>query len=175
MTEQNAPPESDVAASQTEERADKPGPAQTEDLDAKLAASDDRWRRAVADLDNYRKRAGREIDNARHSEREHVAALFLPVVDGLEQALPYVKPEDDGLRTGIEAVRAQAIEGLKRLGFPRIDQTGVPFDPQIHEVVTVVGNPGVPPQTVVQVVRPGYGMPGRILRPAGVVVTPSGA
>jgi molecular chaperone GrpE len=143
--------------------------------EARLAAADDRWRRAVADLDNYRKRTVRELDAAREMERRRVAAVFLPVIDGLEQALAFVPADDQALRAGIEAVRGQAIDGLRNLGYPRIDAVGVPFDPELHEVVSVVTDHRLPPQTVVEVVRPGYGTVGRMLRPAGVVVTAAGA
>jgi molecular chaperone GrpE len=138
---------------------------------SRIAVAEDRWRRAVADLDNFRKRAVREIESAREHERARVAVVFLPVVDGLEQAIAFVPGDDEALRSGIDVVRMSAIEGLSRLGYPRIDQVGVPFDPQLHEVVSVVENAELPPQTVVAVVRPGYGTASRMLRPAGVVVT----
>jgi molecular chaperone GrpE len=132
---------------------------------------EERWRRAVADLDNVRKRTLREIEAARERERADVATVFLPVVDGLEQAIVFVPADDEALRSGIDAVRASAVDGLSRLGYPRIDAVGVPFDPRLHEVVSVVENAELPPQTVEAVIRAGYGAPSRILRPAGVVVT----
>jgi molecular chaperone GrpE len=144
----------------------------SEDLEARLAACEDRWRRTAADLDNFRKRTARELDAAREAERRRVASVFLPVIDGLEQASGFIPAEDDALRAGIEAVRGQAIEALNRLGYPRIDDVGAAFDPELHEVVTVVETPDVPPQSVVGVLRPGYGTAGRVLRPASVVVTP---
>jgi molecular chaperone GrpE len=142
-----------------------------DDPDSRVAAAEDRWRRAVADLDNVRKRTVREIESAREQERARVAVAFLPVVDGLDQAMGFVPAEDEALRSGINAVRVSAVEGLGRLGYSRIDEVGVPFDPQLHEVVSVVENGELPPQTVVAVVRPGYGAASRMLRPAGVVTT----
>ena len=145
--------------------------AATDDPESRIAAAEDRWRRALADLDNLRKRTAREIESAREHERAQVAVVFLPVVDGLEQAIAFVPPEDEALRSGIDVVHRSAVDGLSRLGYPRIDQVGVPFDPRLHEVVSVVENAELPPQTVVAVIRPGYGTASRILRPAGVVAT----
>jgi molecular chaperone GrpE len=145
--------------------------AAADDPQSRIVEAEDRWRRAAADLDNMRKRTAREIESAREQERARVAAVFLPVVDGLEQAIAFVPAEHEALKSGIDAVRMSAIDGLSRLGYPRIDDVGVPFDPQLHEVVSVVPNGELPPQTVVAVVRPGYGTASRMLRPAGVVVT----
>jgi molecular chaperone GrpE len=142
-----------------------------DDAESRIERAEDRWRRAVADLDNFRKRSAREMETAREHERTRVAVVFLPVVDGLEQAIAFVPPEDEALRSGIDVVRMSAIDGLSRLGYPRIDEVGVPFDPQLHEVVSVVQNSELPPQTVVTVVRPGYGTASRMLRPAAVVAT----
>jgi molecular chaperone GrpE len=160
--------------------ASAPPPAPTaavaaDDPESRVIAAEDRWRRAAADLDNVRKRTVREIESAREDERARVAVVFLPVVDGLEQALAFVPADDEALRSGIDVVRMSAIDGLSRLGYPRIDDVGVPFDPRVHEVVSVVESAELPPQTVVSVVRPGYGTALRMLRPAGVVVTAAGA
>jgi molecular chaperone GrpE len=68
------------------------------------------------------------------------------------------------------AVRDQAVNVLAQLGYPRDDEVGVPFDPVRHEVMALVDDPRFPPDTVVQVLRPGYGEPGHQLRPAAVAV-----
>lgn len=132
----------------------------------------DRWRRALADLDNLRKRHARELPREREAERAKVAAAFLPVVDNLELALDHAGADDPGaLVSGIRAVRDQAVEVLRSLGYPRYEETGVPFDPERHEVVSVVDEPDTTAGTVVQVLRPGYGEPGHQLRPAAVAVS----
>lgn len=101
-----------------------------------------------------------------------MAAAFLPVVDNLELALAHAGADDHGaIVSGVRAVRDQAVEVLRSLGYPRYEETGVPFQPEQHEVVSVVDAPDTAAGTVVQVLRPGYGEPGRQLRPAAVVVT----
>ncbi|MCS5732504.1 nucleotide exchange factor GrpE [Herbiconiux daphne] len=146
-------------------------PVPPDDQDLRLADLEDRWHRAVADLDNMRKRAAREIEFVRDAERARAASVFLPVVDGLQDAVTYARGQRAGLAEGMESIREQAIAALERLGYPRIDEVGVPFDPRIHEVVSVVERGDRPPRTVVAVARLGFGTPERLLRAAGVIVT----
>lgn len=143
-------------------------------LTAQLAAAEDRWKRAAADLDNHRKRMGREMEAARERERQRAARALLPVVDGLDRAIEFTATADDAVLSGIGAVRQQALDALGELGYPRIEALGAPFDPRLHEVVSVTRDPTLPPGTVAAVVRAGFGSPERMLRPAGVVVTREG-
>lgn len=132
---------------------------------------EDRWRRALADLDNLRKRHTREIPRERAAERERVAAAFLPVLDNIDLALRHAEADPSAIVEGIRTVRDQAIAVLARLGYEIQDESGVPFDPARHEVVAVVPpDEGTAPGLVVDVVRPGYGGPERQLRPAAVTV-----
>jgi molecular chaperone GrpE len=139
--------------------------------EARVAEAEDRWRRAAADLDNQRKRSVRDLEDARKQERARVASAFLPLLDDLERALEYAPDAEDPLLVGIDAVLQQAVHTLARLGYPQIDAAGAPFDPREHEVVSVERNSALPAGTVVNVVRPGYGSPGNVLRPAAVVVS----
>lgn len=140
--------------------------------DATLAELEDRWRRAVADLDNLRKRYARELDRERTAERNRVAAAWLPVLDNLELALSHAGADPASIVAGVQAVRDQALALLAALGYPRQDdEEGKPFDPARHEVVAVVdGSEDTPPGTVVRVLRPGYGEADRQLRPGAVAV-----
>ncbi|TWP53956.1 nucleotide exchange factor GrpE [Lentzea tibetensis] len=138
-------------------------PAQEQAPD--IAELEDRWLRAMAELDNVRKRHSRELERQRTAERARVASAWLPVLDNLELALGHAS--DDAFAEGVRATLDQAVEVLARLGYPRQDATGVPFDPAVHEVVTVQDDPDAPPNTVVRVLRPGYGD----LRPAAVAVS----
>ncbi|MET9735091.1 nucleotide exchange factor GrpE [Streptomyces sp. NPDC006458] len=155
----------------------EPGPdaatgtaAPDDEYAAALREAEDRWRRALADLDNLRKRHARELKGQAAAERARTAAAFLPVVDNLELALSHAAADPGAIVEGVRAVRDQAVNVLERLGYPRHAETGVPFDPARHEVVGVVQDPDADPNTVVQVLRPGYGEAERQLRPAAVTV-----
>ncbi|MGH3909569.1 MAG: nucleotide exchange factor GrpE, partial [Pseudonocardiaceae bacterium] len=137
---------------------------------AMVAALEDRLRRALADLENLRKRHARELDRQRAGEANRVAAAWLPVLDNLDLALGYADADPASIIDGIQKVRDQALAVLASLGFPRHDEVGVPFDPARHEVVNVVEDAEAEPGTVVRVVRPGYGEAERQLRPGAVTV-----
>ena len=135
-----------------------------------VAALEDRLRRALADLDNLRKRQARELERQRTAEANRVAAAWLPVLDNLDLALGHADADPSTIIEGVRAVREQALAVLASLGFSRQDEVGVPFDPARHEVVNVVDDSDAEPGTVVRVLRPGYGTPERQLRPGAVTV-----
>jgi molecular chaperone GrpE len=144
------------------------------DSDQELIRLQDRWRRAVADLDNVRKRHARELDRERAAERSRVAGAWLPIVDDLERAISHAGQQSDAVIEGVRSVLGQAVHVLTQLGYPRHADTGVPFDPERHEVVGVVDQADSAPGTVIEVLRPGYGEGARQLRPAAVVVSRRG-
>lgn len=159
------------AMTQTERSA---APLGTADDELTVTELTDRWRRALADLDNLRKRYVRDLDRERAAERTRVAGAWLPVLDDVELALVHAEADPDTIRTGLRVVRDKAVEVLARLGFPRQDQEGVPFDPARHEVVRIIDDPNTAPNTVVEVFRPGYGEGERLLRPTAVTVNAPG-
>ena len=126
-------------------------------------------RRALADLDNLRKRFERELARERSAERARVTRELLPLVDNLERALTHAGATAESLMEGTRAVLDDANAALHRLGYPRFDDAGAPFDPARHEAVATVAI-DAPPGTVVETVRPGYGTKEELLRPAAVVV-----
>jgi len=141
------------------------------DLQAQVAELQDRWRRALADLDNLRKRVARDMEQQRSRERARVAAEWLPVLDNLERALEHARADPSAIIEGVRAVRDQAVDVLKRLGFPRHEEdVGTTFDPSRHEAVRTVAGTDAPEGTIVEVVRPGYGDSEHQLRPSAVVV-----
>ncbi|MFC4592036.1 nucleotide exchange factor GrpE [Sphaerisporangium corydalis] len=143
-----------------------------EDGGRELSEMRDRWLRAVAELDNVRKRMARDADRQRLDERARVAAEWLPVIDNLELALKHAGADAGAVIEGVRAVRDQAVAVLAHLGFPRRDDVGTRFDPSRHEAVSTAPDPDADPGTVLEVVRPGYGDDGpRQLRPASVVVS----
>ncbi len=89
----------------------------------------------------------------------------------MELALAHADSDPQAVVEGVKAIRDQAVQVLSRLGFERHDEVGVPFTPELHEVVSVVAQPDLPSGTVIEVLRPGYGENGQQLRPATVVVS----
>jgi molecular chaperone GrpE len=143
---------------------------ETAELRAQVAQSDERYRRAVADFDNLRKRMARDADREREDERARVTARWLPVLDNLELALQHASAEPASIVSGLEAVRQQALAVLADLGFPLRADLNEPFDPSRHEAVAMMPDEEAKPGTVLRVVRPGYGTDERPLRPAAVIV-----
>jgi molecular chaperone GrpE len=142
--------------------------------EAGLAETEDRLRRALADLDNLRKRYHRELARERDAERRRAALEMLPVIDNLERALDHATPDCSPLADGIRVVHDQAVTALARLGFERFDDVGQPFNPARDEAVGAIDS-DAPPGTVVVAVRPGYRAGEDLLRPAGVVVAKGAA
>jgi molecular chaperone GrpE len=140
------------------------------DLDLELARSEDRYRRALADLDNYRKRSTQEVDRRVAEGRERIVGDWLEVVDSVDRALRMPGPENE-LAAGLRAVLEQMETILERQGVERIGTPGERFDPQLHEAIAVRETDEVPDRTVVEVARSGYRLGDRVLRPAQVVVS----
>jgi molecular chaperone GrpE len=130
---------------------------------------DERLRRALADLDNLRKRFDREVRRERAVERVQVLREVLPAVDDLERAIQHAEADPRATLAGVKVVRDRLVAVLERLGFPRFEDVGTRFDPRRHEAVGVVESDG-PDGSVVEAVRPGYGTSDEVLRPAGVIV-----
>src|SRR6266481_3605032 len=147
--------------------ADRPS---VDDLTARVAELEDLRLRALADLDNTRKRGAAQARTAAADAEARVAAQFLPVVDNLERALAHAQADPDAIIEGVRAVRDQADAILARLGFPRREEAGVRFDPARHEAVAVQAGTDADAGTVIEVVRAGYGDREHQLRPAQVVV-----
>ncbi|GII64193.1 protein GrpE [Sphaerisporangium krabiense] len=161
-------------APELEDVQDEEAETPVEDMEARIAELEDRWLRSAAELDNFRKRIARDAERIRTDERDRVAGEWLPIVDNLDLALRHARAAgaaESAIVEGVRAVRDQAIGLLARLGFPRHDEVGVPFDPKTHEAMGTVENAEVPAGTVVETVRPGYGEGRHQLRPASVIVS----
>jgi len=171
-----APPAgSDDAASAETTRPEGTGGADTiADQAAQIAELEDARLRALADLDNMRKRCAAQIRRAEDDARAAVARQWLPMIDSLDLALAHATADPATIVDGVEAVREQALGVLARLGFPRRDDRGARFDPTRHEAVATRPDPGTEADTVAEVVRPGYGEGDHQLRPAQVVVARPG-
>jgi molecular chaperone GrpE len=142
--------------------------AQDDGLQAELDRTQDRLRRALADLDNYRKRVTRETEQRIEQARDAVIGQWLDVVDSIERALSTSPPGPlhDGLRAFLDQIDAV----LARQGVARIGRPGERFDPERHEAIGVVESAEAEDQTILEVARSGYARGSRILRPAQVIV-----
>lgn len=137
------------------------------ELRAELARTQDRYRRALADLDNYRKRVEREGGRRAAEVRHALLREWLAAVDSVERALR-IEPGDPGLGAVLEQMEAI----LARHGVTRLAAAGVRFDPERHEAIAVQPSADVPDRTVLEVARSGFGADdGTVLRPAQVVVS----
>jgi molecular chaperone GrpE len=149
-----------------------------ERLQQALAESEERARshweqylRAVAELDNVRKRAQRDIEAANRYGLEKFASELLPVKDSLELAVQNAARADaSSLREGQEATLQLLARALEKLGVSVIDPLGEPFDPERHEAMMTRESGTAEPNSVLEVVQPGYELNGRLLRPARVIV-----
>jgi len=135
----------------------------------KLEEVHDRWVRAVADLENYRKRAQRERDEVQKFGVEKLVKDLLPVLDNLDRALAAVAA-DDPLVAGVKLVRTSLEQTLARHGVKGFSAMGQPFDPALHEALMQVPSAGVAPGTVVVEHARGFMLHERLIRPAMVGV-----
>ncbi len=148
--------------------------AQLEAARREAAAHHERYLRAVADLENFRKRMVREKDELRQFAAGRVIEDLLPVLDNLGFGLAAAKaPNADlaSLAGGIGMVETQFKAALVNHGLKEIHPAGQVFDPNLHEAVSQQPSTDVPEGSVLQVVRTGYSLNGRLLRPASVIVS----
>jgi molecular chaperone GrpE len=159
------------------------GPGQSapagEDLEALRARAAERDRylnlaqRTQADFENYRRSQRERESQDRKLMLANLVRDMLPVFDNLERALQAARDagETGPLAQGVHMVQAQFLDTLRRYGVTQIDALGQPFDHNLHEAITQQTVPNAPPNTVVQVLAPGFLLEDRVLRPAKVIVS----
>jgi molecular chaperone GrpE len=141
---------------------------------ADAAGHYDRYVRAMADHENFRKRVAREKDELRQYAASRVLEDLLPVLDNLGLGLAAARqPNADvkALADGVEMVQSQLKNALSQHGLVEINPAGQPFDAHQHEALSQQPSADVPEGSVLTVVRTGYALNGRLLRPAAVVVS----
>ncbi len=147
-----------------------------EALKQELADAKEQALRTAAEAQNIRRRAEIDADNARKFAVERFARDLLPVVDNLERALENA-PEDQAdeavkaVLEGVELTYRSFADMLEKHNLKAINPEGEPFDPQLHEAMSMVEAPGAEPNSVIQVVQKGYTLNERLLRAAMVVVS----
>ena len=154
---------------------DRPGRQEGEDplavAEAKAAENWSSYLRAMAELENVRKRAQRDVENAHRFAVEKLASELLPVKDSLEMGVEAGANADARtLLAGKEATLKLLARALERFNVSEINPQGEPFDPQLHEAMATQESTTAEPDSVLQVIQKGYQLNGRLLRPARVIV-----
>ncbi len=142
-----------------------------EELQAKADENWDRYLRASAELENVRKRAQRDVENARKFALERFGKELLTVRDTLEMGLAAGEGASaESLLEGKAATLKMLAAVMQQFGIEEVDPAGEPFDPEFHEAISMQPSDDVEPGSVVNVVQKGYSLNGRLLRPAMVIV-----
>src|SRR5262245_51690173 len=156
------------------------GTGELEQLQAEKAELQDKYLRAVAEVQNMRRRAQQDVERERKFGIERFAKDLLSVADNLGRALSAL-PEDDAIDpalknviVGVQATERELQSVLERHGVTRIEALGKPFNAEFHQAMMEIEDPSVPAGTVVQELIPGYLIAGRLLRAAMVGVSKGG-
>lgn len=173
--------EAEVAEQQEGERGEPEGsdvePTPEEriaQLEDELVGAKDAALRAQAEAQNAGRRAEQDVEKARKFALERFAGELLPVVDNLERALESTAGEDEALKPiaeGVELTLKSFLDALGKFNVEVVSPDGEPFDPNLHQAMSMVENPDVEPNTVIAVMQKGYTLNGRLIRPAMVMVS----
>lgn len=147
-------------------------------LEAELAQSQNGVRdaqlRAQAEIENIRRRAEMDVEKAHKFALEKFANELLPVIDSLERALEVANKEDPQLQSmieGIELTLKGLLGAVRKFGVEVVGETGVPFNPEVHQAMSMMESEEFEPNHVMLVMQRGYTLNGRLLRPAMVAVS----
>jgi molecular chaperone GrpE len=174
LDEVNAEIEAELMDEMDAEAAEQEQQSETQQLRAEVATANDQVLRVQAEMQNVRRRAERDVENAHKYALDKFAADLLPVVDNLERALAAIDSADEGQKAvaeGLELTLKSFMEVLVRYKIEAIDPAGQPFDAELHQAVSMVPNPDLEHNTVMDVFQKGYTLNGRLVRPAMVVVS----
>lgn len=130
--------------------------------------------RAKAEVDNIRRRAAQDVEKARKFALEKFAGEMLTTVDNLERALQSIDKDDESKKAvveGVELTLQGLISSLDKFGVKAVDPQDQPFNPDLHQAMSMQEVPGVAPNTVIAVMQKGYELNGRLIRPAMVMVS----
>jgi molecular chaperone GrpE len=130
--------------------------------------------RAKAEVDNIRRRAAQDVEKARKFALEKFAGEMLTTVDNLERALQSIDKDDEGnkaITEGVELTLQGLITSLDKFGVKAVDPQDQPFNPDLHQAMSMQEVPDVAPNTVIAVMQKGYELNGRLIRPAMVMVS----
>ncbi|MEI5984636.1 MULTISPECIES: nucleotide exchange factor GrpE [Sphingobacterium] len=162
----------DQELNQFEENVENTG-AEAEDLNQKLAESNDRYARLVAEFDNYKKRTSKEKIELMQSAGKDVIIKLLPVMDDFDRALNHMKnvSNEDPIKQGVELVNTKFRKTMEQLGVKEMDVIGQPFDPEYQEAITMIPAPTPDlKDKVIDVTEKGYLLNDNVIRFAKVVI-----
>lgn len=145
---------------------------QSELAELKVASekSRDQMLRALADVDNIRRIAQRDVEKAHKFALGKFAEALMPVVDSLDQGLAMIPADQAAVRQGMELTYKLLTDAFEKFGIHAIDPLGETFNPDLHEALSMQQQADAPPNTVLMVIQKGYMLHGRVLRPARVIV-----
>lgn len=174
----------DVTEPEVNESSQAEASVAIEDVLAKLAAAEaestklkDQYLRSEAEMANLRRRSAKDVENAHKFGQEKLTRELLNVADNLERAILSSEGENidsAGLKDGVEMTLKGLLDVFSKFSIEAIDPQGEPFDPQLHQAMSMVENPEVEPNTVIAVMQKGYRLHDRLIRPAMVMVSKGG-
>ncbi|WP_423243927.1 nucleotide exchange factor GrpE [Candidatus Marimicrobium litorale] len=178
--------EQEPAAQEAQEPVQTEGEEQTPEspeetiarLEEAVSTAHDEALRAQAEAQNAIRRAEQDVEKARKFALERFCNELLPVVDNLERALEAAEGDEEILKPiaeGVELTLKSFLDALQKFSIEPVSPQGEPFDPQLHQAMTMVENGEVEPNTVIAVMQKGYTLNGRLVRPAMVMVSKSPA
>lgn len=169
--------------SASEESSEDQAPSEGDAVESedKLVAEVEKYKdialRAEAEMQNLRRRAERDVQNAHKYGIERLLQNLLPVLDSLEKAVEVseaaASDDDDPQLEGIRLCSKLFVDVLTREGVEALDPLGEPFDPNLHEALSMIENPDLEPNSVMAVIQKGYRLNERLVRPAKVMVSKS--
>jgi molecular chaperone GrpE len=151
--------------------------AQLEAALEEAAAMKDQYVRAEAEMANLRRRVEKDVENAHKFGQEKLSKELLAVADNLERSILSTQDENvdvNAIKEGVEMTLKGLIDVFGKFNIEQIDPHGEPFDPQLHQAMSMVENPEVEANTVIAVMQKGYSLHGRLIRPAMVMVSKGG-
>lgn len=192
MTVENGKPEDQVAATEAAEQVADPllggDPAeditlpdnaleqQVEELTDQLAQAKDQVLRAHAESQNIKRRAEQDVEKAHKFALDKFVGELIPVMDSLEKGMESAEQAEgshEGILEGMRLIQKQFLDTMSKFKVEQVNPVGEPFDPHFHQAISMVPNPDMEANTVMDVFQKGYTLHGRVVRPAMVVVVAS--
>jgi molecular chaperone GrpE len=159
----------------SEQSANEAGAVDVDALTQQVVALKDQMLRSMAEVENIKRRAARDVENAHKFAVEKLINDLFPVLDSLEKAVETAEATEGAgpIAEGVALSLKLFVDTLAKSGVEQIDPLGEPFDPQKHEALTTIANPDAEPNSVMDVMAKGYMLNGRLVRAAKVIVVQS--